>query len=114
MKIYAPVATTNGVYASVRFVNGVGETDNPQLIAWFKTRGYRVEEAPTNTSNVVIEAQNDQIETEDDQIEMMGYSDKTPDFDKMTPYQLRQWMVEHGYNVRNARSKEKLLQILRG
>ena len=28
MKIYAPVKDANGVYASVRFVNGVGETDN--------------------------------------------------------------------------------------
>ena len=35
MKIYAPVKDTNGVYASVRFVNGVGETDDPKLIKWF-------------------------------------------------------------------------------
>ena len=39
MKIYAPVKNTNGVYASVRFVNGVGETDNPRLIEWFKKNG---------------------------------------------------------------------------
>ena len=42
MKIYAPVKDANGVYASVRFVNGVGETNNPHLIEWFKSHGYKV------------------------------------------------------------------------
>ena len=39
MKIYAPVDNVNGVYASVLFVNSVGETNNPALIHWFKTHG---------------------------------------------------------------------------
>ena len=44
MKIYAPVKDTNGIYASVLFKNGVGETDEPYLIEWFKRNGYRVED----------------------------------------------------------------------
>ena len=43
MKIYAPVKDVNGMYASVQFVNGVGETDNPHLIEWFKSHGYEIE-----------------------------------------------------------------------
>ena len=44
MKIYAPVTDVNGIWCTVKFVNGVGETDNPSLINWFKDHGYRVEE----------------------------------------------------------------------
>ena len=42
MKIYAPNKQANGVWCSVRFVEGVGETDNPHLIKWFKEHGYKV------------------------------------------------------------------------
>lgn len=43
-KIYAPNPRYSGVSASVKFVNGVGETNDPRLIKWFKSKGYRVEE----------------------------------------------------------------------
>lgn len=117
MKIYAPVKDANGVYASVRFVNGVGETDNPRLIEWFRQHGYKVplEDEP----NDQIVGVNEKVE-EVDEPEVMGYGDKQldeevePDFDNMTPFQLRDWMLEHGYNVRNIRSRDKLLEILRG
>ena len=42
-KILCPNKEYSGVSASVTFVNGVGETDNPQLIDWFKNHGYTVE-----------------------------------------------------------------------
>lgn len=119
MKIYAPNKQANGVYASVVFVNGVGETENPRLIEWFKTHGYELEKCEKphtetidlcdeNTLNLVIESINDQIESNDDQIE--------PNFDEMTPNELRQWAIENGYGskIRNLRNKEKLLEILRG
>ena len=123
MKIYAPVKNTNGVYASVRFVNGVGETDNPRLIEWFKAHGYGVEkslekcdkpiEKPLEKSdedfiNYIIESQNDIVDAQNERIE--------PDFDKMTPNELRDWMRENGYGskIKNTRNKEKLLEILRG
>lgn len=117
MKIYAPVKDANGVYASVRFVNGVGETDNPHLIEWFRSHGYRV---PIEDSNLVIGLKNDVVEVENDRIdesefvEINKVADETPDFDAMTPYELREYMLERGYNIRNTRSKDKLLEILRG
>lgn len=43
-KILSPNKEYNGISASVTFVNGVGETNNPQLIDWFKSHGYTVEE----------------------------------------------------------------------
>jgi len=44
-KIFCPNEQYSGISASVTFVNGVGETDNPQLIDWFKKHGYSVEDA---------------------------------------------------------------------
>lgn len=43
-KIIAPNTQYNGESASVQFENGVGETDHPNLIAWFEENGYRVED----------------------------------------------------------------------
>lgn len=115
MKIYAPVKDFDGLRNNVRFVRGVGETEDQQLAEWFLSRGYTVEKCDnphTNieecVSNLVIEVENDEIETPNDEVE--------PDFENMTPNDLRDWMREHGYGskIKNTRSKEKLLEILRG
>ena len=42
-KIKAPNKEYTGISASVVFTNGVGETENPHLIEWFKEHGYEVE-----------------------------------------------------------------------
>lgn len=121
MKIYAPVKDANGVYASVRFVNGVGETDNPRLIEWFRTHGYKVPiEEETVADNGKISHDNEFVEINsvaDDEPEMMGYAEKRttlPDLDSMEPAELREWALANGYNVRNTRNKDKLLEIIRG
>lgn len=41
-KIYAPNKDYTGVSASVPFANGVGETSNPVLLAWFREHGYTI------------------------------------------------------------------------
>lgn len=46
MKIKSPNKDYTGVSASVPFCNGVGETEDPYLIQWFKDHGYEVEETP--------------------------------------------------------------------
>jgi hypothetical protein len=108
MKIYAPVANTNGVYASVRFVNGVGETDNPRLIEWFKTHGYRLEKCD--------EAVEKPLEKCEETIEKLLENCDEPDFDAMTPNELRDWAKANGFGsvIKNTRNKEKLLEIIRG
>lgn len=44
MKIHAPNRNYTGVSASVAFCNGMGETDNPHLLNWFRNHGYEVVE----------------------------------------------------------------------
>ena len=43
-RIKAPNKEYTGISASVYFVNGVGNTDNENLIEWFRDRGYEVDE----------------------------------------------------------------------
>lgn len=105
MKIYAPIKETNGVYASVMFVNGVGETDKPHLIKWFKSHGYEVEENQVaNIGNIIDEV----LETAEE------VPEKT--LEEMTPNELREWMKANGYGgqIKNIRNKEKLLELIKG
>jgi len=53
-KIIAPNKQYNGVSAGVAFTNGTGESDNPVLLDWFKSKGYEVEtEQPEIKKEVV-------------------------------------------------------------
>lgn len=108
MKIYAPVKDFNGLRNSVRFMNGVGETNNPTEIEWFKSHGYILEkcENPVKTP----------LEKCEDVLESALEKCTEPDFEAMTPNELRDWMRENGYGskIKNTRNKEKLLEILRG
>ena len=105
MKIYAPVKDFNGLRNNVRFVNGVGETDNKSAIEWFSIRGYTIEKSLEKCD-----------ETIEKSVEKCDEISDEPDFDSMTPNDLRDWMREHGYGakIKNTRNKEKLLEILRG
>ena len=119
MKIYAPVKDANGVWASVRFVNGVGETDNPRLIEWFKSHGYKVpiEETPkVEVAEVTPIVEETAVTDETEEVEMMGYAEKKPNFDDMTPNELRDWARANGLGgvIKNTRNKEKLLELIRG
>lgn len=110
MKIYTPVKNATGVWCSVHFRNGVGETDNPRLIEWFKNNGYKLEgsekvaELPTEPIPSVV----DVLYAEE------SVEDKEPE--DMTPIELREWMKTNGYGskIKNIRNKEKLLEIIRG
>jgi hypothetical protein len=98
MKIYAPVKNATGVWCNVHFKNGVGETDNPHLIEWFKKHGYAVD-AMDDTPSVVIEPSNNEV-----------------DLESMTPIEIREWAKANGFGskIKNIRNKEKLLEIIRG
>lgn len=43
-KITCPNKKYNGESASVKFINGVGNTDSEYLAGWFRSHGYGVEE----------------------------------------------------------------------
>lgn len=106
MKIYAPVKDANGTWASVHFTNGVGETDDLGLIQWFKNHGYTVEVDTTQTQDI-----NEVVDN------ILNEIDKTePDFDSMTPNEIRDWAKSNGYGsvIKNTRNKEKLIEIIKG
>lgn len=139
MKIYAPVNDFNGLRNNVRFVNGVGETDDPQLIEWFKSHGYTVEKCEIYHENAIEKSveKNESLRVETlptahesepemmdngnhpdskskNEVEVMGYPEQ--DFEAMTPNELREWAIENGLGskIRNTRNKEKLLEIIKG
>ncbi|MGF7050410.1 alpha/beta superfamily hydrolase [Paenibacillus sp. DS2015] len=43
-KVYAPNKQYIGLSAGVSFVNGIGESDDPNVIEWFRDHGYEIEE----------------------------------------------------------------------
>ena len=122
MKIYAPVKDACGTWASVRFVDGVGETDDPSLIEWFRKNGYKLEENVITNRQRVERAVSDSTNEIPNEVvgEAIGrVTDENvdqPDLDSMTPYELREWMKDNGYGLKmkGVRSKEKLLAIIRG
>ena len=113
MKIYAPVKDFNGLRNNVRFVNGVGETDNPDSLEWFKSHGYKIEKSVEKCDEVIEKSVEKCDEPEP---EFMGYNDRVPDFEAMTPLELREWAKANGFGgqIKNTRNKEKLLEIIRG
>ena len=106
MKIYAPVKDFNGWRNNVRFVNGVGETDNPQMIEWFQSHGYEI----VDESHIIT------VEKCDEVPEKSLEKCDEMDFDNMTPLELRDWAKAHGLGgvIKNTRNKEKLLELIRG
>lgn len=51
MRVIAKNRSYNGTSASVVFVNGVGYTDDPYLLEWFRDHGYLVKEELTPEEN---------------------------------------------------------------
>lgn len=64
-KIYAPNKQYSGVSASVPFANGVGETNIPHLIEWFKGHGYTVKEVEQELKNDHQEQEESEISEDD-------------------------------------------------
>lgn len=115
MKIYSPVLNFNGIRCNVRFVKGVGESADPDVIDWFKARGYTLEDHKVERA-ATIHSEN--VDTTEPIVEDERDSDPRDysEFEKMTPMELREWMRTHGYagQIKNTRNKEKLLKILKG
>lgn len=119
MKIYTPVKDFNGVRQGVRFINGVGETDKASLISWFKSHGYRIEDYPKEnkaTFTEIVDTITNFSRTDDEQFVDINKLSDEPDFESMTPNELRDWAKEHGLGnkIKTIRNREKLLEIIRG
>lgn len=105
MKIYAPVSNASGVWATVRFVNGVGETDDPRLLKWFEEHGYTLDDS---TGAVAKRASGDG-KPKESLSQRAGVN-----LDVMTDEDIRKWMVSKGYGkyIRGTKNREKLLAKL--
>jgi len=64
-KIYSPNKQYSGISASVVFIRGVGETETPTLLDWFRSHGYAVEDEekkePAKDSSSINEMDVDQL-----------------------------------------------------
>ena len=61
--IKSPNQEYTGTSAGVAFINGVGNTDNENLIEWFRDRGYEVEiDAEVTTEEDLEEKEIDNLE----------------------------------------------------
>lgn len=94
-KIYAPNKQYSGISASVGFINGVGESENPTLLNWFKEHGYHVEEP----IKVLVEEKKEPV-LEKDEVELKD----------MDAEQLKVYAVEHGIDIGNSTSVAGILK----
>lgn len=118
----------NGIRATVLFTDGVGETDNPELIKWFKNHGYVVEtqektEKPEKTEKEEVEEVEyktpdpiDEFDTLDSFKPYEAVKLSEMSLDDMTPVQLREYgkSLGLGKEIKNVRDKTKLISIIKG
>lgn len=99
MKIYAPNKDFTGQRGSVFFVKGVGETEDVELLKWFKTHGYKLESQKVEDTATV------------DAGEVIQ-----PDFQLMSSEEIREWAKAQGLGgvIKNTKNKEKLIELLKG
>lgn len=111
MKIFTKVPDFTGIRATVMFVNGQGDTDDPALIEWFRVNGYTVggaipepivEEVPENIGDIKLAELKKDVTVE------------FPHFPSMTSDEIRDWAksVGLGAKIKNYRDKDKLIALL--
>ena len=114
MKIYAPVKDFTGLRNNVRFTNGVGETNDSRVADWFRSHGYKVAIERIEKGEELLQKVVEKCD-ESEFVEINKLADE-PDFEAMTPNELRDWAKAHGLGsvIKNIRNKERLLEIVRG
>ena len=99
-KIICPNKEYTGVSASVSFCNGVGETEDPRLIKWFKDHGYTVTDKDKEEVIAEETATEKEIYTKK-ALEGMG----APDIDELA--------AKEGIDISNCKNKnDKIEKIL--
>lgn len=121
MKIFTKVPDFTGIRASVMFVNGQGNTDDPKLIEWFKRNGYIVSDGestkPEDKTKLGAVCADGEAERAGD-IKLQELKDDQsvvfPHFPSMTVDEIRAWAKENGLGIKikATKDKDKLIRIL--
>ena len=78
-KIVAPNKNYNGISYNVKFSNGVGETDDPQAIEWFKEKGYKVVKDKKSKESIVVDDADEVNEDNHDELDDDSLDDEESD-----------------------------------
>lgn len=110
-KIYAPNKAYNGITATVRFINGEGETENPKLLKWFTRKGYHVdevkdEESPQAEINTISEEIIDSIS------EQETTAESTNKFDGLNVDELKDIAKKHKIKGYSSMLRPQLIEAL--
>lgn len=112
--IKAPNKEYTGYSASVFFVNGEGETDDPKLIEWFKEKGYTViedgKEVNEKEEKTDEEAAENEGNSDEETAETSDEDEK--DLSKLTNDELKALLDEKGIEYNNRANKETLIKLL--
>ena len=120
MKIFTKVPDFTGIRASVMFVNGQGDTDDPHLIDWFKRNGYVVADGVSTAEveeTLGVPANTEEAEKLGDAKLQKLKEDRNiefPHFPSMSVEDIRAWAKKNGLGikVKNYKDKDKLIAIL--
>ncbi|MFB0840966.1 hypothetical protein [Paenibacillus oleatilyticus] len=96
-KIFSPNTQYTGLSASILFVNGVGETSDPNLLEWFRDHGYIVEEETTEESV----ASNDEPDT-------------PKPIEEMTLPELKEYAEKNQIDLKGLTKKDDILAAIQG
>jgi|GEM_PF-6922987 len=110
-KIYAPNKAYNGITATVRFINGEGETENPKLLKWFTRKGYHVdevkdEESPQAEINTISE------ETTESISEQETAAESTNKYDGLNVDELKDIAKKHKIKGYSSMLRPQLIEAL--
>ncbi len=106
-KIICPNKEYTGISASVSFCNGVGETEDPRLIKWFKDHKYTV----IDEEKTPIDGEKEEVIAEKTATEKEMYTKKA--LEGMGVPNIDELAAKEGIDISNCKSKiEKIEKIL--
>lgn len=116
-KILAPNKQYNGISAGVAFTNGTGESDNPVLLDWFRSKGYEVEESEWSMEYHTDKMDEKSTEDEPPTIPEAASDDEDEEqednqeakLEELNAEELTDYAKEHGIDIGRATSKDGIL-----
>lgn len=106
-KIICPNKEYTGVSASVSFCNGVGETEDPRLIKWFKDHKYTV----IDKEKTPIDGEKEEVIAEETATEKEMYTKKA--LEGMGALDIDELAAKEGVDISNCKNKnDKIEKIL--